>query len=80
MRLSLRLGIPLLVVLLVGSGMARGGERTLLLVAAMAVALWTAFSLPRPRPPAEPPGEPEDLEEDEGYDLEEDEDEALPRR
>ena len=57
MNLPLKVGLPLLVALLVGSSFAEGFERTAVLVAAMAVALWTAFSLPHVRrpPPEEPP-------------------------
>jgi hypothetical protein len=48
MRLPLRLGLPLLALLLLGLQFAEGRERLLLLVAAMGVALWCAFSLPHP--------------------------------
>ena len=57
MKLSLRLGIPLLVLVLIGSSLMEGFERTVLLIVAMAVALWTAFSLPHPRGEAPEPGD-----------------------
>lgn len=55
MKLPLRFGLPLLLVLLAGLIAMDGPERTVLLVAAMGVALWSALSLPRP-----PPEEAED--------------------
>lgn len=67
MKLPLRYGIPLLLVLLAGLTAVDGLERTMLLVAAMGVALWSALSLPRP-----PPREAEDtleIAEGEGFEL-----------
>ena len=56
MKLPLRYGLPLLGLLLLALSLVEGRERTLLLVGAMGVALWTAFSLPHPGPkPEEPP-------------------------
>lgn len=74
MKLPIRFGIPLLLLLLAGLAFVDGLERTVLLVAAMGVALWSALSLPRP-PPAESPEETEDtleqrLETAEGEGLE----------
>ncbi len=65
MKLSLKLGIPLLVLLLLGVGATEGTERVALLILAMGVALWCAFSLPHPKAEQEtdepaPPGAPED--------------------
>jgi hypothetical protein len=48
MKLPLRWGVPLLVALLLSSGYVGNRERTILLVLAMGVALWMAFSLPIP--------------------------------
>ena len=50
MKLPVRFGLPLLLVLLAGLTLFEGPERTTVLVAAMLVALWTALSLPRPPP------------------------------
>lgn len=50
MKLPLRIAVPLLLLLLAGIGLAEGPQRTLLLVCGMGVALWAAFSLPRPAP------------------------------
>lgn len=50
MKLPLRYGLPLLLVLLGGLALVDGPERTTVLVGAMGVALWTALSLPRPPP------------------------------
>lgn len=50
MRLPLKVGLPLLGALVIGLAFVEGREYLLLLVAAMAVALWTAFSLPHPGP------------------------------
>ena len=56
MKLPLRYGLPLLGLLLLVLSLVDGRERTLFLVVAMGVALWTAFSLPHPGPkPEEPP-------------------------
>ncbi len=62
MKLPLKYGIPLLVLLWLASGYTAYGEgKTLLMMLAMGVALWTAFSLPRPRRrPPEPPEEDEE--------------------
>ncbi len=50
MKMPLKYGIPLLIVLWLASGYTSYGQgKTLLMVLAMGVALWTAFSLPRPR-------------------------------
>jgi hypothetical protein len=71
MKLPLKYGIPLLIVLWLASGYTAYGEgKTLLMMLAMGVALWTAFSLPRPR--RRPPREPEEEGEepwDEGEDA-----------
>lgn len=71
MKLPLRFGIPLLLVLLVALTAVDGPERTVVVVAAMGVALWAALSLPRP-----PPKEAEDtlerrleIDEDEEVEL-----------
>ncbi|NIR97707.1 MAG: hypothetical protein GWO39_06415, partial [Gammaproteobacteria bacterium] len=58
MKLSLKAGLPLLALLLLGVGLTEGSERTLLLLLGMGVALWCAFSLPHPgpKPTAEPEG------------------------
>ena len=62
MKLPLRFGLPLLVGLWLASGYTPYGQgKTLLMVLAMAVALWTAFSLPLPRR-----RHPEEVEEEEG--------------
>ena len=64
MKLPLKYGIPLLVVLLLASGYTSYGQgKTLLMMLAMVVALWTAFSLPRPRK-----WRPEEVEEGEESD------------
>ena len=65
MKISLKVGIPLLVLLLLGVGATEGTERVALLILAMGVALWCAFSLPHPKAGQEtdepaPPGVPED--------------------
>ena len=50
MKLPIKFGIPLLLVLWLASGYTDYGQgKTLLMVLAMVVALWTAFSLPHPR-------------------------------
>ncbi len=55
MKLPLRFGIPLLVgLLLISSYTGYDQGKTLFLLLAMVVALWTAFSLPRPRRHQEP--------------------------
>lgn len=49
MKLTLRTGVPLLLALLLLSQLVDFGPAyTLLLVAAMGIALWMAFSLPHP--------------------------------
>ncbi|MDH4247500.1 MAG: hypothetical protein OEW39_06765 [Deltaproteobacteria bacterium] len=53
MKLPLRIGLPLLGVALVALMALNGPERTLLIVLAMGIALWTAFSLPHPGPKPE---------------------------
>ena len=53
MKLPLRFGIPLLLALLAGLTAVDGLGRTVVLAAAMGVALWSALSLPRPPPPEE---------------------------
>ena len=64
MKLPLRFGIPALIALLiVGSFKGYDEGKTLFLMLAMGVALWTAFSLPRPR--RWHPEEPEEGEGDE---------------
>ncbi len=62
MKLPLKIGIPLLIVLWLVSGYTSYGEgKTALMMFAMGVALWTAFSLPRPKrqPPPEVEGDEE---------------------
>jgi hypothetical protein len=54
MKLPLKIGLPLLGLLLVGLAFSEGPGRLVLLLAAMGVALWSAFSLPRPAPGPEP--------------------------
>lgn len=50
MKLPLKYGIPLLIVLWLASGYTDYGQgKTGLMMLAMGVAMWTAFSLPRPR-------------------------------
>lgn len=50
MKMPLKYGIPLLIVLWLASGFTEYGQgKTLLMALAMGVAMWTAFSLPRPR-------------------------------
>ncbi len=62
MRLPLKYGIPLLIGLWLASGHTDYGQgKTVMMILAMGVAMWTAFSLPRPRRP--PPGPPEEEEE-----------------
>ncbi len=65
MRLPLKIGIPLLIGLWLASGYTDYGQgKTLMMILAMGIALWTAFSLPRPRrPPPEPPAEEEGEDE-----------------
>lgn len=66
MKLTLKLGIPLLVLLLLASSQVEGAARTLVLILAMGVALWTAFSLPHPGPrEPEPDDRPPGVEDDE---------------
>lgn len=63
MKMPLKFGIPLLIALWLASGFMEYGQgKTLLMALAMGVALWTAFSLPRPR--RRRPEEPEEPEED----------------
>lgn len=68
MKLPLRFGIPLLVLLWLAGGYTTYGQgKTLLVVLAMGVAMWTAFSLPHPgRKAGAPPEDDEDpaLEDD----------------
>jgi hypothetical protein len=61
MRLPLKVGLPLLGLLLLGMAFVEGREQLVLVLAAMGVALWSAFSLPHPGPrPQDPPlGAPE---------------------
>ena len=60
MKMPLKFGIPLLILLWLASGFTEYGQgKTLLMSLAMGVALWTAFSLPRPRS-----RHPEELEQD----------------
>ncbi len=60
MKMPLKYGIPLLIALWLASGFIEYGQgKTLLMALAMGVALWTAFSLPRPRR-----RKPEELQED----------------
>ncbi len=62
MKLPLKYGIPLLIVLWLASGVTSYGEgKTFLMMLAMGVALWTAFSLPRPRRRV-PEGEEEEVD------------------
>jgi len=56
MKIRLSHGLLLLLLLLLGVALTEGSEQIVLIVAAMGVALWSAFSLPRP-PPEEDPGE-----------------------
>ena len=64
MKLPLIYGIPALIALLiVGSYKGYDEGKTLFLMLAMGVALWTAFSLPRPRR-----WHPEEPDEEEGDD------------
>ena len=64
MKLPLIYGIPALIALLiVGSYKGYDEGKTLFLMLAMGVALWTAFSLPRPR--SWHPEEPDEEEGDE---------------
>ena len=77
MKLPLIYGIPALIALLiVGSYKGYDEGKTLFLMLAMGVALWTAFSLPRPR--RWHPEEPEEEEGDEPkpYWLEENDEEG----
>lgn len=61
MKMPLKYGIPLLIALWLGSGYTDYGQgKTALMSLAMGVALWTAFSLPRP-----PRRRPEDSEAEE---------------
>jgi len=53
MKLPLKIGLPLLGLLLVGLSLSTGAARLGLLLAAMGVAIWTAFSLPPPKRPPE---------------------------
>ena len=53
MKLPLKIGLPLLGLLLVGLALSEGAAKLALLLAAMGVALWSAFSLPPPKPPPE---------------------------
>ncbi len=65
MKLPLRYGIPLLIVFWLASGYTDYGQgKTLLMVLAMGVAMWTAFSLPRPRKWRPEITEDEDASED----------------
>jgi hypothetical protein len=50
MKLPVKIGLPLLGLLLLGVSFTEGRENLLLIVLAMGVALWTAFSLPHPGP------------------------------
>ncbi|HKI97086.1 MAG TPA: hypothetical protein VKB51_01305 [bacterium] len=71
MKLPLKIGLPLLALLLVGLAFTDGPAQQLLLFAAMGVALWSAFSLPRPAPPPEAPllrPVPGEFDEDDGAD------------
>lgn len=54
MKLPLKLGLPLLAALLVGLLFTDGLAQQAVVYAAILVALWTAFSLPRPSPPPQP--------------------------
>lgn len=66
LRMHLKLGLPLLALLWVGSNWVDGAQAELLLrVGAMGVALWTAFSLPIPRRP--PPAADDDEDWDEPW-------------
>lgn len=67
-RMPLKVGLPLLALLLLGLGLAEGRDQLLLIVLAMGVALWTALSLPHPGPKASPPGPVEQSLEDAGED------------
>jgi hypothetical protein len=49
-KLPLKIGLPLLGLLLLGLALSEGPAKLGLLLAAMGVALWSAFSLPRPTP------------------------------
>jgi hypothetical protein len=72
MKLPLRYGFPLLLVLLAGLTAVDGLERTVLLVVAMGVALWSALSLPRPPPPEEAEDTLEqqlEVDDEEGWEL-----------
>ena len=53
MKLPLKIGLPLLGLLLVGLWLSEGAAKLPLLLAAMGVALWSAFSLPPPKQPPE---------------------------
>jgi hypothetical protein len=53
MKLPLKIGLPLLGLLLVGLALSEGAAKWPLLLAAMGVALWCAFSLPPPKRPPE---------------------------
>ena len=50
MKLPLKWGVPLLLFLLAGIMVSAGPERMVLLMLAMGVALWSAFSIPHPGP------------------------------
>lgn len=48
MRISLKIGLPVLLLLLLGSLLLEGPQKILVLIVAMGVAMWVAFSLPHP--------------------------------
>ena len=80
MKMPLKYGIPLLIALWLGSGYTDYGQgKTALMSLAMAVALWTAFSLPRPPRRQPEDTEPEDTEpEDAGREEQEEQIESEP--
>lgn len=67
-RMPLKVGLPLLALLLLGLGLAEGRDKLLLILLGMGVALWTALSLPHPGPKAPPPGPVEQSLEEAGDD------------
>lgn len=80
MKLPLKVGLPLLGVLLLGLAFVEGREQTVLLVIAMGVALWSAFSLPHPGPRPAPRSLVErSLPEDVRDAVGDDEDDPPPR-
>lgn len=65
MKIPLRIGIPALLVMLAGTGLTEGPERTAFIVGAMGMAIWSAFSIPHPGPREPEPGPLMEGEEEE---------------